>query len=446
MDEKRYQEIINACALKPDFEILPAGDQTEIGEKGINLSGGQKQRISLARAAYNDADIYFLDDPLSAVDAHVGSHIFTEVIGPDGLLAGKTRIMVTHAINYLPKMDNIFVMRDGKISESGNYGMLMRMKGTFAEFLVQHVQEMVSDDEDTELIKSQIEMSYGVDDGIVKNLDRSTSRTSVNNSTVGPHTLSRQSSANSEASTRSALSKTNQRCMSLIKDTLIAEEEMQVGSVKYDVYKHYVKSVGVKWMVLMLLANVVFQSFTIGSNMWLTIWSTDTKAATDTDLRDTYLGVYGAFGLLIGVSGFLLDLAPRLGGLVAGVRLHQTLLHGILRAPLSFFETTPTGRILSRFAKDMDSIDNSLPQVVSDVFGLSFEVLATIVVISMSTWIFLVVIIPIALMYYLLQRIYIAASRQLKRLESVSRSPIYSHFGETLQGAHTIRAYSVEER
>lgn len=133
--------MIEACALTPDFKMLPAGDQTEIGEKGINLSGGQKQRVALARAVYNDSENYFLDDPLSAVDSHVGKHIFEKVIGPNGLLKKKTRVLVTHGITYLPEVDNIIVLKDGEITENGTYKQLLEKKGAFAEFLVQHLQE-----------------------------------------------------------------------------------------------------------------------------------------------------------------------------------------------------------------------------------------------------------------------------------------------------------------
>jgi len=121
--------------------MLPAGDQTEIGEKGINLSGGQKQRVALARAVYNDSENYFLDDPLSAVDSHVGKHIFENVIGPNGLLKKKTRILVTHSITYLPEVDNIIVLNDGVITETGTYKQLLEKKGAFAEFLVHHLQD-----------------------------------------------------------------------------------------------------------------------------------------------------------------------------------------------------------------------------------------------------------------------------------------------------------------
>lgn len=150
-DQKRYSKVIHACALGPDIDILSAGDKTEIGEKGINLSGGQKQRISLARAVYSDSDLYLLDDPLSAVDSHVGKHIFEEVIGPKGLLGKKTRILVTHGITFLPHVNNIFVMKEGQISESGTYQELLNKKGAFSDFLIQYLQES-SDEPEGKLV------------------------------------------------------------------------------------------------------------------------------------------------------------------------------------------------------------------------------------------------------------------------------------------------------
>lgn len=149
MDRKLYDKVIDACALKQDLDMLPGGDQTEIGEKGINLSGGQKQRVSLARAVYNNADIYLFDDPLSAVDSHVGKHIFENVLGPNGLIKTKTRVLVTHGITYLPECDSIFVLKHGEVSEQGTYKELLAKKGDFAEFLIQHLQENM-DEEDEE--------------------------------------------------------------------------------------------------------------------------------------------------------------------------------------------------------------------------------------------------------------------------------------------------------
>jgi ATP-binding cassette subfamily C (CFTR/MRP) protein 1 len=146
MNKKLYDKVLHSCALTADLAMLPGGDQTEIGEKGINLSGGQKQRISLARAVYSGADIFIFDDPLSAVDSHVGKHIFDNVMASDGILKGKTRFLVTHALSYLPRVDEIYVMTNGEISESGTYKELLSQKGAFAEFLIQYLQEHQDDE------------------------------------------------------------------------------------------------------------------------------------------------------------------------------------------------------------------------------------------------------------------------------------------------------------
>lgn len=161
-DRKRYNKVIDACALRADIDILSAGDLTEIGEKGINLSGGQKQRISLARAVYSDADLYLLDDPLSAVDAHVGKHIFEEVIGPKGILARKSRVLVTHGVTFLPQVDSIYVMKMGEISESGTFDQLVKNKGAFADFIIQHLQEGNEEEEELNQIKRQISSTADV--------------------------------------------------------------------------------------------------------------------------------------------------------------------------------------------------------------------------------------------------------------------------------------------
>lgn len=142
MNTEYYAKVLEACALVHDIKMLPGGDQTEIGERGINLSGGQKQRVSLARAVYSQSDIYLLDDPLSAVDAHVGKHIFNKVIGPIGILKGRTRLLVTHGITMLPSVDRIYVLVNGEITENGNYIDLIKQKRAFADFIEQHVQDM----------------------------------------------------------------------------------------------------------------------------------------------------------------------------------------------------------------------------------------------------------------------------------------------------------------
>lgn len=450
MDAKLYNKVIAACALKPDIEMLPGGDQTEIGEKGINLSGGQKQRVSLARAVYNDADIYFLDDPLSAVDSHVGKHIFEQVIGPNGLLAKKSRVLVTHGITYLPNTNKIFVLKDGEVSESGSYQELMDKKGAFADFLIQHLQEVNEEEEDIDEIKAQLESNVSNEE-LKNKLERAISRRSRSGSTSdagsGNDSFSRQTSemggSNTSLRRRTPEKKAPEEPQ---KNKLIEKETSETGSVKWEVYKHYLKSIGVILSVATVLLNMVFQGFSIGSNLWLSKWSTDGAAENDTSVRDMYLGVYGAFGAGQVLATFAASITFALGALQASREMHVILLRYVLRWPMELFDTTPLGRVLNRFAKDVDVIDNTLPQVVRSCLAMIFSVVATLVVICISTPIFAAVIVPIGILYYGVQRFYVATSRQLKRLESVSRSPIYSHFGESIQGAQTIRAYSVQDR
>nr|XP_014086909.1 multidrug resistance-associated protein 1 isoform X2 [Bactrocera oleae] len=452
-DRKRYNRVIDACALRSDIDMLSAGDQTEIGEKGINLSGGQKQRVSLARAVYSNADLYLLDDPLSAVDSHVGKHIFEEVIGPNGLLAKKTRVLVTHGITFLPQTNNIYVMKLGEISESGTYQELLARKGAFAEFIIQHLQESTEEVEDLDEIKQQLEGTVQSEE-LLGTLEKviSLARTESLSDSVSVKSLEsgkgslRRRKIGRQDSEISAISTVSQKQTEVEEGKLIETEKSETGGVQLAVYKHYIKSVGVFLSLATLFLNFVYQAFSIGSNLWLTQWSNDRRVANDTGLRDMYLGVYGAFGFGQALVSYLMTCAPYLGALRAATVIHLLLLKNMLRVELNFFDTTPAGRILSRFSKDVDVLDTKLPQLIDDCLWCGFQVLATIAVISMSTPIFLAVIIPIGFLYYFAQRFYVASSRQLMRLESVSRSPIYTHFSETITGVTTIRAYTVQDR
>ncbi|XP_055852910.1 multidrug resistance-associated protein 1 isoform X2 [Episyrphus balteatus] len=454
-DRKRYQKVIDACALRADIQMLAAGDKTEIGEKGINLSGGQKQRISLARAVYSDSDLYLLDDPLSAVDAHVGKHIFEEVIGPTGLLAKKTRVLVTHGITYLPKVDNIYVLKDGEVSEDGTYSELLNKKGAFSDFLIQHLTESNAEEEELEEIKEQLEKTVQSEE-LRGKLERviSRARTESISETASVRSFGsdkgsiRKRKTNRQDSVDSTVSKLSTDKASPAKDDgkLIEIEKSQTGGVDFAVYKHYIKSIGITLAVSTILLNFLFQVFAIGSNLWLTKWSTDTAAQTDTSLRNMYLGVYGAFGFGQVSVDFIATLSLALGCIYCSKQLQEILLKNALRFPMEFFDTTPLGRVLNRFSKDIDTVDNVIPLNIRAVISQGFSVLATVVVICISTPIFLVAIIPIALIYYFAQRFYVATSRQLMRLESVTRSPIYSHFSETVTGVTTIRAYDVGQR
>ncbi|XP_018359856.1 PREDICTED: multidrug resistance-associated protein 1 isoform X5 [Trachymyrmex cornetzi] len=467
LNKSVYNSVIEACALTPDFKMLPAGDQTEIGEKGINLSGGQKQRVALARAVYNDSENYFLDDPLSAVDSHVGKHIFEKVLGPNGLLKNKTRVLVTHSITYLPEVDNIIVLKDGEITESGTYKQLLEKKGAFAEFLVQHLQEVHVDDgseADLREIKQQLESTMGADElqqkltrvrsRISESLSESgsvTDRKSLNGSLTRQYSTESQQSANYVHSNSVNVSKEKDAPKpNNVGEKLTEVEKAETGSVKWKVYSHYLKSIGWFLSISTIVMNAVFQSFSIGSSVWLSVWSNDNQAVGnntfDTAKRDMYLGVYGALGFGQATFVVLSQTALVIGCLRSSKLLHSELLFTMLRSPLGFFDTTPSGRILNRFGKDIDTIDNILPPSIRAWLFCLASVIATLFVISYSTPIFIVVILPIGAIYYFIQRFYVATSRQLKRLESVSRSPIYSHFSESVTGAQIIRAYGVQEQ
>ncbi|XP_046739580.1 multidrug resistance-associated protein 1 isoform X8 [Diprion similis] len=462
LDKSLYNRVIEACALKPDLEMLPAGDKTEIGEKGINLSGGQKQRVSLARAVYNNADVYFMDDPLSAVDSHVGKHIFDNVIGPSGMLKKKTRVLVTHGITYLPEVDNIIVIKNGEVTERGTYKQLLEKKGAFAEFLVQHLQEVGNleadavSEADLDEIKQQLESTIGTDD-LQQKLSRARSRVSESHSDSGSvnekrslnGSLKRQHSIDSHNSVsllhRNSV-KEKDALPAKVGEKLIEVEKTETGSVKWKVYSHYLRSIGWFLTISTIVMNAVFQIFSIGSNAWLSKWSDDNTTVVDTAKRDMYLGVYGGLGLGQALGVILGIMALYLGTLRSSTAMHRTALHNVLCGPMYLFDTVPIGRILSRFSADVDVMDNKIPPSLSQCLSSLFRAIGTVVAICYSTPLFAVVILPIGVIYYFVQRFYVATSRQLKRLESVSRSPIYSHFGESVTGAPTIRAYGLQER
>uniref|UniRef100_A0A670ZB18 Multidrug resistance-associated protein 1 n=1 Tax=Pseudonaja textilis TaxID=8673 RepID=A0A670ZB18_PSETE len=432
LDGRHYQRVVEACALLPDLELFPSGDQTEIGEKGVNLSGGQKQRVSLARAVYADTDIYLLDDPLSAVDAHVGKHIFDKVIGPKGLLKHKTRILVTHGVSYLPLMDTIVVLSEGKISEMGSYQELLKHGGAFAEFLhtyagVDHNAAGGGKERMWPLLRGRSHTAPGSGRacGPCRHLSLSSTYSS--------------DTEKSPAQTQAAPDGKNAW-------KLTEADTAQTGKVKTTVYWEYMRAIGLVISFLSLLLFLCNHVASLASNYWLSLWTDDPVLNGTQQHTSLRLGVYGALGISQGVAVFGYSMAVSVGGIFASRRLHLDLLHNVLRCPVSFFEQTPSGNLVNRFSKEMDTIDSTLPQVIKMFMGSLFNVLGACVIILLATPIAAVVIPPLGLTYFFVQRFYVATSRQLKRLESVSRSPVYSHFNETLLGVSVIRAFGEQKR
>ncbi|CAL8283935.1 unnamed protein product [Arctogadus glacialis] len=449
-DSDRFQGVLDACALGPDLELLPGRDLTEIGEKGINLSGGQKQRISLARAAYSHSDIYLLDDPLSAVDSHVGKHLFREVIGPKGLLKDKTRVLVTHGVSFLPYVDEIVVLVEGAVSEVGSYQSLRATKGAFSEFLDTYAKEENRQQEpaaEAVGVEEEEEVSGGEDlqadcapeDVVTGTLKR---EGSIRRSLRSQGSVRLRSNSSSPKKELATDMKKGQR--------LIEKETMETGKVKFSMYLQYLRAVGWGYTTMMFLMYLVQNVAFIGQNLWLSDWTTDSveyfNMTYPASKRDTRVGVFGALGVMQGLFVFLGTLFMAEGSVSASSILHSRLLHTILRVPMVFFDTTPTGRMVNRFAKDIFTVDEALPQCFRSWLLCLLSVVGTLFVICLTTPIFAAVIIPLAVVYYFVQRFYVGTTRQLRRLDSVSRSPIYSHFGETVAGLSVIRAYGHQER
>ncbi|XP_014035059.1 ATP-binding cassette sub-family C member 3 isoform X2 [Salmo salar] len=449
-NEQKYRCCLEACALTQDLEVLPGGDLTEIGEKGINLSGGQRQRVSLARALYNEADVYLLDDPLSAVDAHVAKHIFDHVIGPEGALQGKTRILVTHGISFLPQVDNIVVMVEGRVSEMGSYQELLKQNGAFAEFLRNYsLEDIIEEDEATEaLIDDEEDFP---DDALSNHTDMVDNEPVVNEA---KRQFIRQISIISgdlenpkSRSVRKRLCSERKHAESdpekkLPKvEKLIQAETAETGRVKSKVFWEYAKAVGPLLSLFICFLYGCQSAAAIGANVWLSQWTNDAAQNVTQENVSMRVGVYAALGMAQGLLVMVSSFTLAMGNIGAARKLHYALLDNKFHTPQSFFDTTPIGRVINRFSKDIYVIDEALPSTVLMFLGTFFSSLSTMIVIVTSTPIFAVVIAPLAFIYIFVQRFYVATSRQLKRLESVSRSPIYSHFSETVTGSSIIRAY-----
>uniref|UniRef100_A0AAY4BSE5 Multidrug resistance-associated protein 1 n=1 Tax=Denticeps clupeoides TaxID=299321 RepID=A0AAY4BSE5_9TELE len=439
--ESWYQSVVEACALLPDLEILPAADATEIGEKGVNLSGGQKQRVSLARAVYCDTAVYLLDDPLSAVDAHVGKHIFDKVIGPQGLLQGRTRVLVTHGLSFLPQADLILVMVDGEITETGSYLELMGRQGAFADFLRTYANTEQTEEEPGELGSFLMKGACCLKPNI--------------------HFFPFISPLLSELSISSYQSMRARLYHSRI-DILLSKEPLHnyrytitkfiilrmivyflcLLKVKLSVFWEYMKAIGICLSCISIFLFLCHHVASLGSNFWLSRWTDDPVINGTQPYREMRLSIYGA----LGVAVFCYSISVSIGGILASRYLHETMLYNVLRSPMAFFERTPSGNLVNRFSKETDTIDSVIPSIFKMFMGSMFNVLGACAVILIATPLVVIIIPPLGLLYFFVQRFYVASSRQLKRLESVSRSPVYTHFNETLLGTSVIRAFGDQQR
>ncbi|EAW12826.1 ATP-binding cassette glutathione S-conjugate transporter YCF1 [Aspergillus clavatus NRRL 1] len=453
-DPQFYDLTVGACALLDDFQNLPDGDQTEVGERGISLSGGQKARLTLARAVYARADIYLLDDVLSAVDQHVGRHLINKVLGRDGLLSGKTRILATNAIPVLKEADFIALLRNKTLVEKGTYEQLMAMKGEVSSLVRTTMNE--SEDEGfgsdgNDLASPESSESNTVienPDSEVSDIEaeqevgsllpiRSAAETRRRTSTV---TLRRASAASWQGPRRKLGDEEN------ILKSKQTQETSEQGKVKWSVYGEYAKNSNIVAVCFYLLALFGSQTAQVAGGFWLKRWSDISETQAHPNVAK-FIGVYLAFGLGSSLLVILQNLILWIFcSIEASRKLHERMAFSIFRSPMSFFETTPSGRILNRFSSDVYRIDEVLARTFNMLFNNSARAIFTMIVIASSTPAFILLAFPLGYVYFRYQKYYLRTSRELKRLDSVTRSPIYAHFQESLGGISTIRAYRQQDR
>ncbi|KAF9973901.1 hypothetical protein BGZ73_002829 [Actinomortierella ambigua] len=485
-EEERYNEVIRVCALERDLEIFEDGDKTEIGEKGITLSGGQKQRVSLARAIYSRARHVLLDDCLSAVDAHTAEHIYSEcLIGP--IMKNRTCILVTHHVRLciptaklLVAMDNGMIEVQGTVQELRDKGVLARImdeEEEHAAAVSTSDDETVADDED-----------LGAASHLAKP-DLARRKSSMDK------TRPKQSDTAATPATTAATTAKDAK-------KLVQDETRQEGSVKWEIYKIYLNAVGgIPFWLFLLCSFAVVRMINIAETLWVREW---TNSYGDSSLmRFMTTSIYSAYGMstsqhafsnppsgmpdynnagygrsinndnsnitdfslagpkhstnfylaiyaLVSVIGSLAHIGNTMiclyGSLRAARFLYRKLLYSVVRAPLRFFDTTPVGRIMNRFGNDFETVDSAISNTFSNSLELTMSIISIFVLLTLITPMFIIIAAIISLAYVYVGRLYINTSRELKRLHSVSRSPIYSLFGETLAGVSIVRAFGAQGR
>ncbi|KAK7202906.1 P-loop containing nucleoside triphosphate hydrolase protein [Myxozyma melibiosi] len=434
-----YEKTVRACALVEDLTTLPDGDETIVGEKGISLSGGQKARLALARAVYARADVYILDDPLSAVDQHVGRHLIDNVLGPTGLLASRTKILATNAIAVLTQADSITMLRKGRVIETGLYRDVMgtdsEIKKLIDEFGLERTEELPEETAS----KQQIEKS----DPLASDSEVEEEEIEEFYAGGGPLVVGMPLRRASTASFR--------------KPDLMDElpnrrsrqeaEHAEKGQVKFGVYKEYIKAANLRAVIVYLLLLVASNCLSVGGNVWLKHWSEVNTRFGGNPQTTKYLSVYLFFGVTAALLTLIYTLVLWIFCTIRAARtLHDRMLLRVIRSPMSFFDTTPVGRVINRFTADISRIDEVLARVFSNFFTNSLKVFFALFVVSSANPSFIVFMIPIACLYVYYQKLYMRTSRELKRFESISRSPIYAHFQESLNGVSTIRAFEEVRR
>ncbi|KAK7391291.1 hypothetical protein VNO78_19705 [Psophocarpus tetragonolobus] len=400
MNTEKYHVTLQRSSLLKDLELFPHGDLTEIGERGVNLSGGQKQRIQLARALYQNADIYLLDDPFSAVDAHTATNLFNQYI-MEGL-TGKTVLLVTHQVDFLPAFDCVLLMSDGKIVEAGPYHHLLNSSKEFQDLVNAHKETAGSD-------------------GLLD-------------------VTSSQKRSNSAREIRIAYKE--QPYEASKGDQLIKQEEREKGDQGFKPYIQYLnQNKGYIYFSVAALSHLTFIVGQILQNSWMAA-NVDNPRVSNLQLILVYLLI----GVISTVFLFMRSLFTVSLGLQSSKSLFLQLLNSLFRAPMSFYDSTPLGRIFSRVSSDLSIVDLDIPFGLIFAVGATINCYANLTVLAVVTWQVLFVSIPMIYFALRLQRYYFASAKELMRLNGTTKSFVANHLAESVAGAVTIRAFKEEDR
>ena len=393
--QKWYDQVVDACALRPDLEMLPVGDATEIGERGITVSGGQKQRMNIARAIYFDADIVLMDDPLSAVDAHVGRHIMDNAIC--GLLKDKCRILATHQLHVLSRCDRIIWVEKGQVQAVDTFPNLMAHNEGFQQLMTMTASEEKHEEEEEE-VEEEVEDEKKI--------------------------------AKKQKKQKKAAA-------------LMQVEERATKNVSWDVWIQYIKAGGGIWVgPLVFVLLVLSQGANIVTSLWLSYWTSDKFGYSE----GAYIGAYSAFGFSQALLMFLFSWAVSVFGTEAGKKMLHMAITRVLRAPMSFFDTTPLGRITNRFSKDIDVMDNTLTDAIRMYFLTLAMIISVFILIIAYYYYYAIALGPLFIFFMFSAAFYRSSAREVKRHEAVLRSTVFARFGEAVMGTPTIRAYGLQNQ
>ncbi|XP_078453378.1 ATP-binding cassette sub-family C member 8-like [Lampetra planeri] len=430
-DEERYKAVINTCSLQPDIDILPQGDRTQIGEKGINLSAGQRQRISVARALYQHTNVVFLDDPFTALDIHLSDHLMHS--GILGLLHNDTRtvVLVTHKLQYLTHADWIVAMKDGTVQREGTLKDIQ----TSDPELYEMWKELMNK-QDEELQKETIIQSRTV-------LERKNLRRAMYSKEVLVKTSfeDEENEEELEVHTQARETATNR----------------QLPGLPLGEWRSYLAASGWPLLLLIVLSQLCKHVSMAAPDFWLAMWTSralnvTAQNHTCTKVEDCafehhwYASVFAVLCCLAVVMCLISSLAVEWVGLKAARGLHKRLLGRIVRAPLRFFDTTPLGSILNRFSADLHMIDQLIPSSTESLVRSSLFSLSAVSVIAYVTPIFLVALVPLALIHYFIQKHFRIASKDLQEMDENTKLPLLLHIMETVDGIATIRAFRHESQ